>query len=60
MASVWQCVCEFIATAVTGFKWLAPKITSIDALRNDVIAVFRMIHAKRTPPTSAKRSRGLA
>ena len=23
--SVWQSVCEFIATAVTGFNWLAPR-----------------------------------
>ena len=25
MASVWQRVCEFIATTVTGFNWLAPR-----------------------------------
>ena len=25
MASVWQRVCEFIATAVTGFNWLVPR-----------------------------------
>ena len=24
-ASVWQRVCEFIATAVTGFNWLVPR-----------------------------------
>ena len=24
-ASVWQRVCEFIATAVTGFNWLTPQ-----------------------------------
>ena len=24
-ASVWQRVCEFIATAVTGFNWLTPR-----------------------------------
>ena len=24
-ASVWQRVCEFIAIAVTGFNWLAPR-----------------------------------
>ncbi len=47
VVSVWQRVCEFIATHVTGFNWLASAIgTPLDALHieaTELVALMRAV-----------------
>ena len=48
LVTVWQRVCEFITTHVTGFNWLATANSAeIDALQIGSTAVFRIMHLPR-------------